>query len=349
MKLEDALAGHGGIGILAQGRERVGLHRAAAAYFAERIHISRRKRHDAAAGIALAHACGHEGVHCPRGRRVLGSAELQPDQVNDAQRLGQAGEGIRVQEIATGGLHASIFEPSARALVAETAHGYHIESMSGYLGRPACQHAQRRSHFAPRAQDEQRAGKLLDEFDQPVVRSRQHFLQLGLGADGVRVFPRAIRRPGLRRFLHGLDKYAIASAGTTAILDCGGKRSATPLWLTWPRVAPEPKRRRRCALPAHSTGRIGFLQGVLVALRQARPRGADGRGHPGQPLRRSARRDEFHRKQMPHPQRCRGVSGARYDCSIEKARSWPTDSVPALELGSAGVARWSSCPDVPAR
>src|SRR5437867_18810 len=52
-------------------------------------------------------------------------------------------------------------------------------------------------------------------------------------------------------------------------------------------------------------GRI-FLQVALVALRQARPRGADGRSRPGRPLRRSTRRDssqrdESHRKEMPHP------------------------------------------------
>ncbi len=65
-------------------------------------------------------------------------------------------------------------------------------------------------------------------------------------------------------------------------------------------------------------GRISFLQVVLVALRRARPRGADGMGRPacaaeaasarrrpGRPLRRSARRyssqrDEFHLKEMPY-------------------------------------------------
>ena len=35
-------------------------------------------------------------------------------------------------------------------------------------------------------------------------------------------------------------------------LECGGKRSATPLLLAVPGVGPKPKRRRRCALPAHS-------------------------------------------------------------------------------------------------
>src|SRR5438128_8636839 len=35
-------------------------------------------------------------------------------------------------------------------------------------------------------------------------------------------------------------------------LECGGKRSATPLLLAVPGVGPKPKRRRRSALPAHS-------------------------------------------------------------------------------------------------
>jgi len=42
---------------------------------------------------------------------------------------------------------------------------------------------------------------------------------------------------------------------------------------------------------------------VLVALRQARPRGADGNDQPGPPSRRSTRRyssqrDEFHRDEL---------------------------------------------------
>src|SRR5436309_9311620 len=48
---------------------------------------------------------------------------------------------------------------------------------------------------------------------------------------------------------------------------------------------------------------LNVLQVGLVALRQARPRGADGMGRPGRPLRRSTRRyssqrDEFHRMEM---------------------------------------------------
>jgi len=47
------------------------------------------------------------------------------------------------------------------------------------------------------------------------------------------------------------------------------------------------------------------LQVVLVALRQARPRGSDGMGRRGRPLRRSTRRDssqrdEFHLMETPH-------------------------------------------------
>jgi len=43
-----------------------------------------------------------------------------------------------------------------------------------------------------------------------------------------------------------------------------------------------------------------MLQVVLVALRQARPRGSDGMGRRGRPLRRSTRRDEFHLMETPH-------------------------------------------------
>jgi hypothetical protein len=41
-------------------------------------------------------------------------------------------------------------------------------------------------------------------------------------------------------------------------LECGGKRSATPLWIS----SPNPKRRRRFALPAHSKVEIVFKDGV---------------------------------------------------------------------------------------
>jgi len=49
---------------------------------------------------------------------------------------------------------------------------------------------------------------------------------------------------------------------------------------------------------------LNFLQVVLVALRQARPRGADGMDSTGRTLRRSTRRyssqrDEFYRMEMP--------------------------------------------------
>jgi hypothetical protein len=45
----------------------------------------------------------------------------------------------------------------------------------------------------------------------------------------------------------GLHSFAAQAA-----LECGGKRSATPLWLARRGVPAQPKRRRRCALPAHS-------------------------------------------------------------------------------------------------
>jgi len=41
------------------------------------------------------------------------------------------------------------------------------------------------------------------------------------------------------------------------------------------------------------------LKVVLVALRQARPREADGMGRPGRPLRRSTRRDPSQRDEFP--------------------------------------------------
>ena len=57
-----------------------------------------------------------------------------------------------------------------------------------------------------------------------------------------------MKRPALR----------LESAPTAArrIMDCGGERSAPPLSLATPL---EPKRRRRCALPAHSKTRRTFV------------------------------------------------------------------------------------------
>ena len=46
-----------------------------------------------------------------------------------------------------------------------------------------------------------------------------------------------------------------ASLRGRSILECGGKRSATPLWIVYPKnfvSRVNPKRRRRFALPAHS-------------------------------------------------------------------------------------------------
>src|SRR6266508_1483320 len=42
------------------------------------------------------------------------------------------------------------------------------------------------------------------------------------------------------------------SVPAPAILECGGQRSATPVWLARPGVPAQSKRRRRCAVPAHS-------------------------------------------------------------------------------------------------
>ncbi len=42
-------------------------------------------------------------------------------------------------------------------------------------------------------------------------------------------------------------------------MECGGKRSATPLWLAASTGADKPKRRRRCALPAHSIRKMRYF------------------------------------------------------------------------------------------
>ena len=51
------------------------------------------------------------------------------------------------------------------------------------------------------------------------------------------------------------------------ILECGGKRSATPLWISALKPPKDPKRRRRFALPAHSTLRsLRTLKGFFSSL-----------------------------------------------------------------------------------
>src|SRR5436190_20128588 len=47
-------------------------------------------------------------------------------------------------------------------------------------------------------------------------------------------------------------------------LECGGKRSATPLWLARRKVPAQSKRRRRCALPAHAKGPACRLSSGLL-------------------------------------------------------------------------------------
>src|SRR5213083_214095 len=54
------------------------------------------------------------------------------------------------------------------------------------------------------------------------------------------------------------------SVAAPAALECGGKRSATPLWLALRGVRAKSKRRRRCALPAHSKGHACRLVGGLL-------------------------------------------------------------------------------------
>jgi len=51
-----------------------------------------------------------------------------------------------------------------------------------------------------------------------------------------------------------------------AAMECGGKRRATPLWLGGLAGAGEPKRRRRCALPAHSILAAPRFRGAWRAL-----------------------------------------------------------------------------------
>jgi hypothetical protein len=54
---------------------------------------------------------------------------------------------------------------------------------------------------------------------------------------------------------------------TPSVLDCGGKRSATPLSLVNRLCqALPPKRRRRCALPAHATSWRLVLASVCFRL-----------------------------------------------------------------------------------
>ena len=64
--------------------------------------------------------------------------------------------------------------------------------------------------------------------------------------------------------------------GLLGIMDCGGKRSATPHWL-W--VRGKRKRRRRFALPAHSKSLLSTLNFLLTVRGGLRPEvQADGRG-----------------------------------------------------------------------
>src|SRR5438094_5340541 len=58
------------------------------------------------------------------------------------------------------------------------------------------------------------------------------------------------------------------SAAAPAILECGGKRSATPLWLARRGDPAQSKRRRRCALPAHSKRPACRLSCGLLLVKQ---------------------------------------------------------------------------------
>jgi hypothetical protein len=69
-------------------------------------------------------------------------------------------------------------------------------------------------------------------------------------------------------------------ATTDDPMECGGKRSATPLWFLDRKARPAPKRRRRCALPAHSTELLagrGFMVPEQLFLEQGPFHEPDGR------------------------------------------------------------------------
>jgi hypothetical protein len=104
-----------------------------------------------------------------------------------------------------------------------------------------------------------------------VLRPRELPMNLALGARtamSASCFPwlcadMALRAPGLagswspcaipqsNPMVRGPRELSMNQA-TSDPMECGGKRSATPLWLRDWKARPTRKRRRRCALPAHS-------------------------------------------------------------------------------------------------
>jgi hypothetical protein len=55
-------------------------------------------------------------------------------------------------------------------------------------------------------------------------------------------------------------------------MDCGGKRSATPLWIRPTTLVATQKRCRRCALPAQSKCVAGLMRLLFLILNQVRDR-----------------------------------------------------------------------------
>jgi hypothetical protein len=100
--------------------------------------------------------------------------------------------------------------------------------------------------------------------------------------------PAILTRPKALSPLHRYTRLARVSSGSAMffrdIMECGGKRSATPLCRQSRQVVRQnqrsprgPKRRRRCALPAHSIG-SGYFRSTLdiCELRiRMRPEGRD--------------------------------------------------------------------------
>ena len=67
-----------------------------------------------------------------------------------------------------------------------------------------------------------------------------------------------------------------AEVRRTPLLECGGERIATPLWIGYAPAPQEPKRRRRFALPAHSKGfapsreSVKFVSRIGMVVRRSR-------------------------------------------------------------------------------
>jgi hypothetical protein len=69
-----------------------------------------------------------------------------------------------------------------------------------------------------------------------------------------------------------ISRLPVSSRLGQTTLECGGKRSATPLWLgqrlAFPGVRGDPKRRRRFALPAHSNPDLSGRQPPCMSTQE---------------------------------------------------------------------------------